>query len=413
MSEVFEKAKKVKVASEQLKLSTTEEKNIALSLIAKALSQRKDEILKNNQIDVKQARNNGLKESLIDRLFLNEKRLEEMIDCCDRIEQFDDPIGSVISSWKSKGLRISKVRVPIGAIGIIYESRPNVTVETVILSLKAGNSILLRGGRDALRTNIAIVEALKKGLENSSIPDYTVEIIEDTNRELVHEMLHLNEFLSLIIPRGGHSLIKFVTENSAVPVLETGVGNCHIFVDESANLEKSVEVIDNAKTQRPGTCNAVEKVLVHKNISNIFLPLLFERLKGKNVEVRGCKRTCEIIKAFPANNDDWGEEYLDYILAIKIVDSIEDAITHILRYSSGHSEAILTENIRSADKFAGNIDSAAVYINASTRFTDGGQFGFGGEMGISTQKLHARGPIGLEELTSYKYVIIGNYEVRG
>lgn len=413
MSEVFEKAKKVKDASELLKLSTTEEKNIALSLIAEALHQSKDEILKNNEIDVKKAKNKGLKESLIDRLLLNEKRLEEMIEACNRIEHFDDPIGSFISSWKSKGLRISKVRVPIGSIGIIYESRPNVTVETVILSLKVGNSILLRGGSDALRTNIAIVEAIKKGLENSSIPDNSVELIEDTNRELVNEMLHLNKFLSLIIPRGGYSLIKFVTENSAVPVLETGVGNCHIFVDENANLEKSIEVIDNAKTQRPGTCNSVEKVLVHKNIAKDFLPMLFERLTEKNVIVRGCRRTCEIIKAFPANNDDWSEEYLDYILAIKVVDSIDDAINHIHNYSSGHSEAILTENIESATKFVDFIDSAAVYVNASTRFTDGGQFGFGGEMGISTQKLHARGPIGLEELTSYKYVITGNYEVRG
>ncbi len=412
MSEVFEKAKKVKDASEQLKLANTEEKNKALSLIAKTLYKRKNEILKNNKMDVMKAKQKGLKESLIDRLLLNEKRIEEMIEACHKIKNLNDPVSSLISSWKFNDLRISKIRVPIGAIGIIYESRPNVTVDTVILSLKAGNSVLLRGGSDALTSNIALVKAIKEGLNNSSIPVESVEIIKDSNRLLVDEMLHLNKFLSLIIPRGGSSLIKFVTENSTVPVLETGVGNCHIFVDESANLEKSVEVIDNAKTQRPGTCNAVEKVLVHKNISNVFLPMLFERLIEKNVEVRGCKRTCKIIKAFPANNNDWEEEYLDYILAIKVVDSIDDAITHIFNYSSGHSEAILTENIRNANKFADYIDSAVVYINSSTRFTDGGQFGFGGEMGISTQKLHARGPIGLNELTSYKYVILGNYEVR-
>jgi len=335
-----------------------------------------------------------------------------MINACNEVSKLKDPVGEVINSWVEKELRIAQVRVPLGAIGMIYESRPNVTLDATILALKAGNSVLLRGGSDAIRSNLAITKAIKDGLSNSSLPETSVEIIEDTDRKNVQEMLNLDSYLSLIIPRGGAGLIKFVVENSSVPVLETGVGNCHIFVDESADIEKSIEIIDNAKTQRPGTCNAVETILVHKNIAKKFLPAMAKRLSSKGVELRGCETTRKIIEAKAASEEDWSTEYLDLILAIKIVETIDEAIEHIQKYSTGHSEAILTENYSNARNFTTSIDAAAVYVNASTRFTDGEQFGFGGEIGISTQKLHARGPVGLKELTTYKYIVLGNYRVR-
>ncbi|HDM70714.1 MAG TPA: glutamate-5-semialdehyde dehydrogenase, partial [Thermotogales bacterium] len=331
----------------------------------------------------------------------------------DTVVNLKDPVGEVIDSWvREDGLRISRVRVPIGAIGIIYESRPNVTLDATVLALKSGNSVLLRGGSDAFNSNMEIVRAIKDGLKDSDIPENSVEYVEDTSHEIVGEMLKLNGILDLIIPRGGSSLIKFVVENSTVPVLETGVGNCHIFVDESANLEKALDIIDNAKTQRPGTCNAVETVLIHEKIAEKILPPLVERLKKKGVEMRGCEKTREYVDVHPATEKDWETEYLDLILAVKVVKDVDEAINHIKRYSTGHSEAILTENYTNARKFISSIDSSAVYVNASTRLTDGGEFGFGGEMGISTQKLHARGPVGLRELTTYKFVILGDYHTR-
>jgi len=336
-----------------------------------------------------------------------------MIQSCHRVAGLKDPVGEVIASWvQSDGLRISKVRVPIGAIGIIYESRPNVTVEASILALKTGNSILLRGGSDAFHSNMAIVKAIKEGLSRSSLPVESIEIVESTDRKLVEQMLKLREYLSLIVPRGSNRLIQYVVENSSIPVLETGVGNCHIFVDDSADLEKALEIVDNAKTQRPGTCNAVETLLVHQSIAAAFLPMMADRLSKKGVEIRGCSQTQKFIKVKPATDSDWETEFLDLILAVRVVNSLDEAIAHIQKYSSGHSEAILTENYFNAKKFVENIDAAAVYVNASTRFTDGGQFGFGGEIGISTQRLHARGPVGLEGLTTYKYVILGDYNVR-
>jgi len=412
MTEVTSKASKVKAATRKLSLATTSEKNEALISIANALNKSRLEILKTNAEDVKNAVEKGVRESLVDRLKLTDKRIDSMINACNEVSKLKDPVGEVINSWVEKELRIAQVRVPLGAIGMIYESRPNVTLDATILALKAGNSVLLRGGSDAIRSNLAITKAIKDGLSNSSLPETSVEIIEDTDRKNVQEMLNLDSYLSLIIPRGGAGLIKFVVENSSVPVLETGVGNCHIFVDESADIEKSIEIIDNAKTQRPGTCNAVETILVHKNIAKKFLPAMAKRLSSKGVELRGCETTRKIIEAKAASEEDWSTEYLDLILAIKIVETIDEAMEHIQKYSTGHSEAILTENYSNARNFTTSIDAAAVYVNASTRFTDGEQFGFGGEIGISTQKLHARGPVGLKELTTYKYIVLGNYRVR-
>ncbi|OAA31559.1 gamma-glutamyl phosphate reductase [Kosmotoga arenicorallina S304] len=412
MTEVISKASKVKAAAKKLALATTSEKNEALTAIADALNESRLEILKANAEDVKNAREKGVRESLVDRLKLTDKRIDSMINACHEVSKLKDPVGEVINSWVEKELRVAQIRVPLGAIGMIYESRPNVTLDATILALKAGNSVLLRGGSDAIRSNLAIAKAIKGGLSNSSLPETSVEIIEDTDRKNVQEMLNLDNYLSLIIPRGGAGLIKFVVENSSVPVLETGVGNCHIFVDETANIEKSIEIIDNAKTQRPGTCNAVETVLVHKNIAQKLLPALARRLNSKGVEIRGCETTRKFIDAKAASEEDWATEYLDLILAIKVVNSLDEAIYHIQKYSTGHSEAILTENYSNARAFTTTIDAAAVYVNASTRFTDGEQFGFGGEIGISTQKLHARGPVGLRELTTYKYIVLGNYKVR-
>jgi glutamate-5-semialdehyde dehydrogenase len=288
-----------------------------------------------------------------------------------------------------------------------------VTLDATILALKSGNPVLLRGGSDALSSNLAIANAIKTGLSNSKIHSSAVEIVEDTDRENVNRMLKMNEYLSLIIPRGGAGLIRFVVENSTVPVLETGVGNCHIFIDYNADVEKAVEIVDNAKTQRPGTCNAVETVLIHEELAEKLLPKLRERLSSKGVEIRGCEKTAQIIECVRADETDWETEYLDFIIAVRVVKDVDEALDHIERYSTGHSESILTNDLSNATRFQASIDSAAVYVNASTRFTDGEQFGFGGEIGISTQKLHARGPVGLEELTTYKYIITGDYSVRG
>ncbi|HEW91606.1 MAG TPA: glutamate-5-semialdehyde dehydrogenase [Thermotogaceae bacterium] len=412
--EVILKAKSVHEAWAFLRNCNAKDKNDAILKIAEKLNENREKILRANQKDVEIARKKGVRESLIDRLLLTDKRIDGMIEACEKISKLEDPVGEIIKSWiREDGLRISQIRVPIGPIGIIYESRPNVTIETSILALKSGNTVLLRGGSDAINSNISIVETMKKALSESKLPNNSIEFIENTDRKLVEKMLKLNQYLSLIVPRGGYGLIKFVVENSTIPVLETGVGNCHIYVDESANLEKSIGVIVNAKVQRPGTCNAVEKILVHKNIAKKFIPMIFNSLKENNVEVRGCERTVEIVNEIKvATEEDWRMEYLDLIIAIKIVDSVDEAIEHINKYSTTHSEAILTENYSNAKKFVESVDSAAVYVNASTRFTDGGEFGFGGEIGISTQRLHARGPVGLRELTTYKYVVLGDYHIR-
>lgn len=413
MNEVTKKAKLVKRTEKHLRMAKTAEKNTALLEIGRQIEKDMPMILKANEKDVKHAQEKGVSEALVDRLRLTEARINAMITACSKVITLADPIGLVIKSWVKDTLRITQIRVPIGSIGMIYESRPNVTLDATILALKSGNPVLLRGGSDALSSNLAIANAIKTGLSNSSIPSSAVEIVEDTDRENVNQMLKMNKYLSLIIPRGGAGLIRFVVENSTVPVLETGVGNCHIFVDYNADIEKSVEIIDNAKTQRPGTCNTVETVLVHEGLAERLLPALKERLYSKDVEIRGCEKTTQIIDCTKAEEMDWETEYLDFILAIRIVKDLDEALDHIERYSTGHSESILTNDLSNARCFQDSIDSAAVYVNASTRFTDGEQFGFGGEIGISTQKLHARGPVGLEELTTYKYIITGDYSVRG
>ena len=413
MDELLTKAQKLKDASNILKTLNTKQKNYAILKIAKSIEKNQDFILSENKKDVLEAEKKGIKKSLIDRLALNEKRINGMIDACKTVINLKDPVGEMYDSFlREDGLRISKVRVPLGVIGIIYESRPNVTLEATILALKSGNTVLLRGGSDAINSNKALVKVIKEGLKNSDISENSVELIENTDRALVNEMLKLNEYLDLVIPRGGKGLIDFVVKNSTVPVLETGVGICHIFVDKSADVIKSIDIIDNAKTQRPGTCNTVETVLIHKDIASKILPDLKKRLEGKNVEIRGCKEVLKHIDVKPATEEDWATEYLDLILSIKVVNNLDEAISHIKNYSTGHSESILTEDYLNAMKFVEEIDSAAVYINASTRFTDGGEFGMGAEMGISTQKMHARGPVGLKELTTYKYIIQGNYNVR-
>ncbi|MFW6262662.1 MAG: glutamate-5-semialdehyde dehydrogenase [Thermotogota bacterium] len=413
MNEVTKKAKQVKSTEKNLRMAKTAEKNTALLEIGRQIEKDMPTILRANADDVERAQEKGVSEALVDRLRLTEARINAMITACAIVANLTDPVGTVIKSWIKDSLRIIQVRVPIGAIGMIYESRPNVTLDATILALKSGNPVLLRGGSDALSSNLAIANAIKRGLSNSNLPPSAVEICEDTDRENVNQMLKMNEYLSLIIPRGGAGLIRFVVENATVPVLETGVGNCHIFVDYNADIEKSVDIIDNAKTQRPGTCNAVETVLVHELIADNLLPKLRARLHSKGIEIRGCKKSAQIIECRTANDRDWETEYLDFVLAIKVVKDVNEAIEHIERYSTKHSESILTNDLANANLFQASIDSAAVYVNASTRFTDGEQFGFGGEIGISTQKLHARGPVALEELTTYKYIINGNYSVRG
>lgn len=412
--EVEVKAKKAKEASRKMAVLDTETKNRALINMAEALLENADKILKANEKDVLEAERRNLKASLVDRLKLDEKRIKAMAEGLKEVASLKDPVGDIEEMWiRPNGLQIGKMRVPIGVIGMIYESRPNVTADAAGLCLKAGNAVILRGGSDAINSNIAIASILAEAAYKSGIPEGAIQLIENTDREEVNRMMKLNGLIDLIIPRGGASLIKNVIENSTVPVIETGVGNCHIFVDESANFEMAKDIIVNAKVQRPGVCNAVETVLVHKGIAERFLPVMVKELSSHGVEIRGCeltKRICPDVKE--ATEEDWATEYLDLILAVKVVENIDEALEHISKYSTGHSESIVTENYTNAMRFLKSVDSAAVYVNASTRFTDGGEFGFGAEIGISTQKMHARGPMGLKELTTYKYVILGSGQIR-
>ena len=406
------KGQKLREAEKQLSVASTEEKNLALKYVAEAINRNRKEILAANEKDVQNGMLSNMSEGLIDRLKLDDSRIDGIIEGINTVIMLQDPVWKSDRVWTMEnGLTFSKMTVPIGVIGIIYESRPNVTVDAFALALKSGNCILLRGSSSAINSNLALVKAIKEGLKNSSITEDVVEFIDDTDRDLVDQMLNATEYLDLIIPRGGKGLIKLVIDNSSVPTLQTGDGNCHLFVDESANLDDAVNILVNAKTQRIGVCNACETLLVHENIADRFLPMAYEALKDK-VELRGDSSTKKIIDVKDASQEDWYEEYLDYILAIKVVRDVDEAIDHINKYGTKHSESIVTENLTNANKFQRQVDAATVYVNASTRFTDGGEFGFGAEMGISTQKIHARGPVGLEQLVSSKYLIMGKGQIR-
>ncbi len=414
MSKVKELAKSVQGAAAELAVLTAERKNSALLRTADALERDKEKILSANLKDVEKAEKDGMSPPLVDRLTINEKRFGSIVESIKKVVSLEDPIGRVDSGWSlPNGLKVNRVRVPLGAIAMVYEGRPNVTIEAFSLCLKSGNSVLLKGSSSALDTNRELVGSIKKALKGSGFPSGAVELIEETSHEAVGEMIKLDEYLDLVIPRGGSGLIDYVVKNSTVPTLETGTGNCHIFVDQSADFGMALDIIENAKTQRPGTCNAVEKVLVHESIARGFEPLLYERLSGAGVEIRGCEESLKIVPGMiPATPEDWQTEYLDLILGVKVVSNLDEAIGHIRKYGTKHSESIITRDYGNAMKFTSEIDAAAVYVNASTRFTDGSQFGFGAEIGISTQKMHARGPVGLNELTTYKYVIFGEGQTR-
>ena len=389
-------------------------KNEGLKAVAQALLDGKDKILEANQKDVQAALAKGMNPGLVDRLSLNDARIQAMAEGLLQVASLDDPVGEVISMKpRPNGLLIGQKRVPLGVIGMIYEARPNVTADAFGLCFKSGNAVILKGGSDALESNKAIVVQIREGMKSAGLPEDAVQLIESTDREVTRQFMRLNDYLDVLIPRGSAGLIRSVVENSTVPVIETGTGNCHIFVDESADLDMALNIIFNAKTQRIGVCNACESLVVHRAVAEEFLPLLKARLDEKQVEIRADKEACALVDGFvPATEEDWGREYLDYILSLKLVDSIDEAIVHINRYNTKHSEAIITSDYANAQRFLNEIDAAAVYVNASTRFTDGFEFGFGAEIGISTQKLHARGPMGLKELTTTKYIIYGNGQVR-
>ena len=412
MSQLIEKGKKLKLAKQIIGIATTKDKNDALLLVANAIKKNQDRILDANNKDVENARNSGMKEGLVDRLMLNEARIHGIIEGIETVIKLPDPIWKSDKVWTlENGLTISKMSVPLGVMGIIYESRPNVTVDAFTLALKSGNAILLRGSSTAIFSNIALVEAIKEGLEKSNITPDCTQFIDDSDRDLVLEMLKANDYLDLIIPRGGGDLINFVVKNATVPTLQTGEGNCHIFIDETANLDNGVKIVVNAKTQRVGVCNACETLLVHQNVSKLFLPLVYDALKDK-VELRADEKTRSIIPANVATEEDYEREFLDFILAIKVVENVDEAIQHINKYGTMHSESIITEDLTNALRFQKEVDASTVYVNASTRFTDGAEFGFGAEMGISTQKTHARGPVGLEQLVTHKYLVMGQGQVR-
>lgn len=389
-------------------------KNQGLCRAADAILEETNTILAANEADLKSARQKGMHPGLLDRLMLDSARIQAMSRGLRDVASLEDPVGEVLSMKpRPNGLLIGQKRVPIGVIGIIYEARPNVTADAFGLCFKAGNAVILKGGSDALESNKAIVKAIQAGLLSAGLPCEAVQLIQDTDRETTRELMRMNQYVDVLIPRGGAGLIRSVVENSTVPVIETGTGNCHIFVDESADFTMALDIISNAKTQRIGVCNACESLVVHKKIAEEFLPLLKRRLDEKQVEIRADEEACAIVPEFlPASEEDWGREYLDYIVSLKLADSVEEAIEHINRYNTKHSEAIITSDYSNAQKFLEQVDAAAVYVNASTRFTDGFEFGFGGEIGISTQKLHARGPMGLRELTTTKYIIYGNGQVR-
>ena len=402
-------------AKYELQKATTALKNEALKAAANALIQNCDYILIENAKDIAKGEANGMHPGLLDRLRLTPDRVKAMAEGLLQIVELPDPVGEILETFeRPNGLTVKKRRVPLGVIGTIYESRPNVTADAFGLCFKTGNAVILKGGSDAICSNLTITGVLRNALKESGFNEDALQIISDTDRAVTAEFMRLNKYVDVLIPRGGAGLIRAVVENSTIPVIETGTGNCHIYVDESADLEMAVEILINAKTQRIGVCNACESLLVHVAVKDAFIPVLAKALREKNVEMRGDEMVCELISdCIPATEEDYGREYLDYIISMKVVSGIEDAIAHINKYNTKHSEAIITENTQNAEKFMNEVDAACVYVNASTRFTDGFEFGFGAEIGISTQKLHARGPMGLPELTSYKYTIEGTGQIRG
>ena len=413
-TEITQLAQQAKRAAKRLAHLSTSVKNSALSYMADGLEAQKEKIKQENEKDLAYARSKGLSSAMIDRLLLNDKRIQGMAKGLREVALLPDPVGEVIRMWRRpNGLEIGKVRVPLGVIGIIYESRPNVTADTAGLCLKSGNAVILRGGSEAIHSNVCIAKILAESAQKAGIPEYAIQLIKTTDRQAIYEMLKLDKYIDVIIPRGGEELIRTVTENSTIPVIKHDKGLCHVYVDNEANLKMAEEIAYNAKVQRPGVCNAMETLLVHQEVAPKFLPPLIQRYRQAGVEVRGCEQTRAMVpEVKPATEADWDTEYLDLILSIKIVTGLDEALEHIARHGSMLSEAIVTENYTKARRFLQEVDAASVYVNASTRFTDGNEFGLGAEIGISTQKLHARGPVGLEELTSTKYIIYGSGQVR-
>lgn len=402
-----------KKAQPSLACASTDLKNKALTAIAGALKTNVSEILAANEKDLENGKTNGMSESLLDRLALSEKRIFDIADSVLEIVALPDPVGRIKDgSVRPNGLNIEKVAVPLGTVAVIYEARPNVTVDAAALCLKSGNTVILRGGKEAINSNIATASIMRNAIERTGLNPDCIQLVEDTSRETANALMKLNGYVDVLIPRGGAGLINSVVQNSTVPVIETGVGNCHIYVDKNADIDMAVNIIFNAKTSRPSVCNAAESLVIHKSIAKIALPAIKAKLDEKGVTLYGDDFAKSIVDILPASDEDWGKEYLDYKMSVKTVESVEEAIEHINTYSTGHSEAIITNDYISAQKFTQLVNSSAVYVNASTRFTDGGQFGFGAEIGISTQKLHARGPIGLPELTTTKFVIRGNGQIR-
>jgi glutamate-5-semialdehyde dehydrogenase len=403
-----------KAAEPQLIKLTTTQKNEALMAVAEGLVADTESILEANAKDIANAKANNMAEGLVDRLLLTKERIEAMAEGLKQVAELEDPIGEVLETFeRPNGLKVVQKRVPLGVIGIIYESRPNVTADAFGLCFKTGNVVILKGGKDAIHSNLSITNSIRATLKKMQISEDAVQLITDTDRETTKAFMKLNTYVDVLIPRGGAGLIRTVVENATIPVIETGTGNCHIYVDEAADIDMAIPIIMNAKTQRIGVCNACESLLVHENIKEQLLPKLAEQLKTKNVVMRGDEAVCQILPdAETATEEDWGTEYLDYIISMKTVSGVEEAIAHINKYNTKHSEAIITNNMEHAEKFLNEVDASAVYVNASTRFTDGFEFGFGAEIGISTQKLHARGPMGLKALTSCKYVIYGTGQVR-
>ncbi len=407
--------KNAKIAEPFINSASTSAKNKALAEIAAALRNNISLIIEKNELDIINAKENGMSDSMQDRLRLDASRIEDIASAVEQLIKLTDPVGQITEGFtRPNGLQIIKTRVPMGVIGIIFESRPNVTVDAASLCLKSGNAVILRGGKEAINSNKCLCSIMREAVKNAGFPEDIIQLVEDTSRETSVEMMKLNGYLDVLIPRGGAGLINAVVQNATVPVIETGVGNCHVYVDSSADLEMALNIVNNGKTQRPSVCNAVESLIVHKDCADKFLPMIAERFKAHNVEIYGCEITKNILgeNVLTASEEEYAKEFLDYKISVKVVNSIDEAIAHIRKYSTHHSECIVTKSLESSKKFQREIDAAAVYVNASTRFTDGGEFGLGAEIGISTQKLHARGPMGLTELTTIKYLINGDGQIR-